>query len=137
MSSNSQYILELIVYLENEAYMSGVRKKERRNTKIEAEMHYKCTLWLAMHHCTFFEPLLLFGKEKNSEIKETMKSHYFAKEGCHIVKLWQIVNMTKRIIKLNVFKAFFELTSIILIEGMEDIPKCPYCFAAMDNFGED
>ena len=41
MSSNSQYILELIVCVVNEALLSRARNKERKNTKVEVEIHYK------------------------------------------------------------------------------------------------
>ena len=113
------------------------KKKERRNPKVEIEIHYK--MYFVAYNASLYIIWATFwylGK-KNSRIKETIKRHYFRNIGCCIEILRQIINKTKRIIKLNVCKTNFYLTSTILIEGMEEIPECQYCFPVMDYFGEN
>ncbi len=90
----------------------------------------QCIIVHYLSHCWYL------GK-KNSRFKETIKRHYFRNIRCCMEILRQIINKTKRIIKLNVCKKNFYLTSTILIEGMEEIPECQYWFAVMDYFGEN
>lgn len=114
------------------------RKKKRKekhkswswNTLQNVFCGLQCIIVHYLSHCWYL------GK-KNSRIKETIKRHYFRNIGCCIEILRQIINKTKRIIKLNVCKTNFYLTSTILIEGMEESPECQYCFAVMDYFGEN